>query len=380
MGIIETTAKSLLSKHKRIDGWFVCRYGMNLYRGCTHDCAYCDGRAEGYYVKGAFGQDVEVKINAPDLLQRELNPTRRRKPLKPGYVMIGGGVGDAYQPANETYQLARRVLAVLETYGFPVHILTKSCQVQRDLDIIARINDKQRAIVSMSLSSVDDAVARVFEPECSLPRDRLDTLSKFKRAGISTGVFLMPVIPFVSDTSEAIEASVRAALEAGVDFVIFGGMTLKTGRQRDHFTRVLDNFRPGLASAYARLYTENRWGTPNQNYHTAIYRTFARIADELGIAHRMPPRLYADIVDDTDRVVVMLDHLAYFHQLAGQPSPYGRAASAIAKHPHPISLIRSDLRATYGIGQEVEKIIQEILSTGSCCRLNTFFPKDQRAQ
>lgn len=98
MTIRETEAKSILRKHKRIDSWFISHYGMNLYRGCTHNCAYCDGRAEGYYVDGEFGEDVTVKVNAIEVLRRELNPKRKRTPFKRSFIMVGVVVGDGYQP------------------------------------------------------------------------------------------------------------------------------------------------------------------------------------------------------------------------------------------------------------------------------------------
>lgn len=115
----EIEAKSILRRQKRIDSWFVAPYGMNLYRGCTHGCVYCDGRSERYYVDGEFGRDVTVKINAVELLRRELDPARRRKALARGYVFLGGGVGDSYQSAEETYRLARGALEIMLERGRP---------------------------------------------------------------------------------------------------------------------------------------------------------------------------------------------------------------------------------------------------------------------
>jgi len=123
--INEIEAKSILRKQKKIDSWFLSRYGMNLYRGCTHNCVYCDGRAEGYYVEGEFGSDVAVKINALEVLRRELDPRRKRTPYKPGYVMVGGGVGDSYQPVEEKYELTRKTLLLLSEKKLPFQILTK---------------------------------------------------------------------------------------------------------------------------------------------------------------------------------------------------------------------------------------------------------------
>ena len=99
MGIEEIQARTLLRKQKKIDSWFIAPYGMNIYRGCQHNCIYCDGRFEKYRIKGDFGRDIEVKINAHEILQRELNPERKRKPMKRGFVFIGGGVSDSFQPA-----------------------------------------------------------------------------------------------------------------------------------------------------------------------------------------------------------------------------------------------------------------------------------------
>ncbi len=104
MSIKETEAKSILRKHKKIDSWFLSRYGMNLYRGCTHNCVYCDGRAEGYYVEGEFGKDVVVKVNAVEILKKELDPKRKRIPFKRGFILVGGGVGDSYQPIEKKIQ------------------------------------------------------------------------------------------------------------------------------------------------------------------------------------------------------------------------------------------------------------------------------------
>jgi DNA repair photolyase len=167
---------------------------MNLYRGCAHNCVYCDGRSERYQVDGAFGENVVVKTNAVEILRRELKPIGRRVKLKPSFIIVGGGVGDSYQPVEEQYQLTRRTLQLLREYRWPVHILTKSTLVERDLDIIKRINQQKRAIVSFSFSSTDAETSAVFEPHVPPPSERLKTLAFFKRNGVACGMFLLPVI------------------------------------------------------------------------------------------------------------------------------------------------------------------------------------------
>jgi DNA repair photolyase len=288
-------------------------------------------------------------------------------------VLIGGGVGDAYQRVEEKYGLARQALEIVEECAFPIHVLTKSCRVEQDLDVIEGINKKTGALVSMSLSTLDDNIASTFEPGCSPPSERVKTLSRFKKAGVATGIFLMPVIPFVTDSLESIGKVFDAATSADVDFIIFGGMTLKAGRQREHFMNVLNEFQPGLEPEYSMLYRDNRWGNASSEYYEAVNGAFLQVAANYKIPHRIPSRLYGDILDDNDRVVVMLEHLAYFHRTAGRSSPYRFAANSVSKLKEPLSSMRKELRKLNGVGAVTEKIIKEILDTGSCELLESFF-------
>ena len=235
MIIKEIEAKSILRKHKRIDSWFISCYGMNFYRGCTHNCIYCDGRSEKYQVEGEFGEEVGVKVNAIEILRRELDPRRKRVPLKKCFMMVGGGVGDSYQPVEKKYQLTRQALELLLEFNLPAHILTKSTLIERDIDILKKINKQTRAVVNFSFSSVDDEISAIFEPGAPLPSRRLETIVKFKQAGIPCGLFLMPVIPFITDAPDQIERTFQQANEIGVDYIIFSGMTLKDGRQKQYF-------------------------------------------------------------------------------------------------------------------------------------------------
>jgi DNA repair photolyase len=359
----EIKAKSIMLKHGKIDSWFVSRYGMNLYRGCTHSCLYCDGRSERYYVEGVFGENVVVKTNAVDVLRRELKPIGRRVKLKPSYIMLGGGVGDSYQPAEEKYQLTRRMLQLLCEYRWPVHILTKSTLVERDIDIIKRINQQNRAIVSFSFSSANDEVSAIFEPHVPPPSERLKTLAAFKKAGVACGMFLLPVIPFVTDTPEMIEETLEKAREVGVDFVIFGGMTLKTGRQKDYFYQALSERRPELVTKYEQIYKINEWGQATDEYYNSVNSVFNQAAKTHKLRRRMPPALYRDILWENDLVVVMLEQIDYFLRLEGERSSFGYAAYAISKLNAPLSTMKSRLSETSGVGAKTEQIILEILKT-----------------
>ncbi len=363
MAIQEIKAKSILLKRKKIDSWFVSRYGMNLYRGCGHSCIYCDGRSERYQIGGNFEEDIVVKANAVEILRNELKPIGRRVKLKPGYVMIGGGVGDSYQPLEEKYQLTRRTLQLLEEYRWPVHILTKSTLVERDMDVIKRINRQNRAIVSFSFSSANGKVSAIFEPNVPAPNKRFETIASFKKEGIACGVFLLPVIPFITDTPKMIVGTLRKAREIGVDFVVFGGMTLKAGKQKDHFYTVLGEKYPELIPKYEEIYEANEWGQATQTYYNSINSVYNRAAKMFGLKRRMPPTLFNDILWENDLVVVLLEQLDYFLQLEGKRSPFGYAAYSISKLKTPLSALKSKLRTINGVGEKTEQIIIEILNT-----------------
>jgi len=370
VNIREIKAKSILIKHKKIDSWFVSRYGMNLYRGCAHNCMYCDGRSERYQVEGVFEEDVAVKINAQEVLRKELKPIGRRAKLKPSYVMLGGGVGDSYQPLEEKYRLTRRTLQLLCEYRWPVHILTKSTLVERDIDIIERINKQNRAIVSFSFSSASDELSAFFEPNVPPPSERLKTLAFFKSKGVACGMFLLPVIPFITDTPEMISEALQKAREIGVDFIIFGGMTLKNGRQKEYFFSLLGEQYPELLAKYEQIYGDNKWGQATEEYYYTINSIFNELSRKFKVARRIPPALYSDILSENDLVVVMLEHLDYFLRLEGKRSSFGYAAYEISKLKSPLSTMKNILREIKGVGEKTEKIVLEIMETKNSAYYN----------
>ncbi|MFA5772285.1 MAG: radical SAM protein [Thermoplasmata archaeon] len=363
MPVKEIEAKSILRKHKKIDSWFVSCYGMNLYQGCTHNCVYCDGRSEGYYVSGEFGQDVSVKVNAIDILRRELNPKRKRIPFKRSFIMLGGGVGDSYQPVEKKYELARKALHLIYERNFPVHILTKSTLVKRDIDILKKINEMNRVIVSFSFSSVDDKISAIFEPGVPSPTERLETIAFFKKEGIACGMFLLPVIPFVTDGPELMDEAVRKAKEAGVDFIIFGGMTLKDGRQKDYFYNALSKSYPDLVAEYQKIYHGSKWGEATDEYYSSINLRFGSIAKKYRMPVRMPSALYSGILSKDDLVIVILEQIDYFLKIQGKKSSFGFAAYSISQLKEPLSAMKGKLQTIKGVGTEAEKIILEILET-----------------
>lgn len=371
MIIRDTEAKSVLLKHRKIDSWFISHYGMNLYRGCTHNCVYCDGRSERYHVDGIFGENVTVKTNAIEVLRRELNLLRRHAMLRSGFVMLGGGVGDSYQPIEKKCELTRKTLDLLCEYMWPVHILTKSTLVERDIDIIRKINRQNKAIVSFSFSSVNDELSSVFEPHVPPPSERLKTLALLKKEGVACGMYLLPVIPFITDTPELIQETLRKAHETGVDFVIFGGMTLKEGRQKNYFFDLLKEIRPELVAKYEQIYTGNEWGNATEEYYSSINSVFNQTARTYGMPRRIPLALYKSILRENDLVVVMLEHIDYFLRLEGKRSSFGYAAYAISRLDRPLSTMKGDLKKIKGVGEKTERMILEIIETGNSAYYNS---------
>ncbi len=371
MIIKEFEAKSILRKYKRIDSWFVSCYGMNFYRGCTHNCVYCDGRAEKYQVDGEFGEEVTVKINAIEILHRELDPKRKRVPLKKCFMMVGGGVGDSYQAVEKKYQLTRRALELMLEFNLPAHVLTKSTLIERDIDLLKKINEQSRSIVNFSFSSMDDEVSAIFEPRVPPPSQRLETIEKFKQAGIACGLFLMPVIPFVTDTPEQIEKVFEKAKEIGVDYIIFSGMTMKDGRQKQYFWDVLKKYYPDLIAEYQLIFQPNEWGQATEEYYASLHQTFLPIAKKYKIPIRMPLYLFGDILTENDLVEVLLGQIDYLCKIQGRSSPFGYAAYSISQLKQPLSSMRNNLQKLKGVGRTTEQVILEILDTGK----STYYDK-----
>ncbi len=360
--IHKINAKSILRKSRRIDSWFVARYGMNLYRGCGHDCIYCDGRTEKYQVEGDFGSEVGVKINALEIIHAELDPAKKRTPLTPSFILLGGGVGDAYQPVEKKYKLARGALELMLETGWPVEILTKSTLVLRDLDLIKQIHAQKRAVVNFSFSSVDETLSKIFEPGVPSPAERLDAIREIRRQAIPCGLFFMPVLPYLTDTREQLEKTLSAARDAGVMYVVFGGLTLKPGRQRSHYYMILEQNFPELLTKYQEIYGDNPYGSATGTYYQALEKRYFSVIRKKGLPVRMPAELYADILDENDRVVVMLDQIDYMLKLRNAQSSYGFAAHTLSQLTQPLSEIR-ELKSLKGIGPQIEKVIREILET-----------------
>lgn len=278
MEVREIEARTLLQPVRQPDEWFGLDYGMNLYRGCQHQCVYCDTRSECYGLDG-FSREVLVKANALELLEREL-PRKRRK----GVVGLGS-MNDAYMPLERERRLTRRALEALLRHGFPLHVLTKSDLVLRDLDLLREIA-RVFAAVSFSLTTADDTLARVLEPGAPAPSARFAAMRGLADAGIRTGVVLMPVLPFLTDEEASVVEVVRRSAAHGATYAIAAfGMTLRD-RQRSFYYETLDRHFPGLRPRYEKAFGERYSASARRP--RALAEAFARACAEAGISPRFP--------------------------------------------------------------------------------------------
>jgi DNA repair photolyase len=275
-------AKSLVRTNKRSRD-----INLNPYQGCSHDCAYCDGKAERYNMHADFATRIRAKANAPELLEiflrsKGFSPVNRertgtladfsaeaKKSLKKTSpekftINISGGVCDIYQPAEAETGLSRRLMQLVYDYDFPIFLLTKNKLVLKDLDLLKKINASQGATVAMSVTFADDDLRAKFEPGASTTQERFDTLWALHDAGIRTGIWALPMLPWIGDTDANVEAIMAGAKEAGVEWIICSGLTLKPGRQKDAFMMLIDRDYPELRENYRRLYAnESKYGTPD---------------------------------------------------------------------------------------------------------------------
>lgn len=232
------TAKGILSAQN----------GMNLYRGCRHGCIYCDSRSACYRMEHPF-EDIEVKQNALTLLEDALR--RKRRPC----MIATGSMSDPYTPPEEELRYTRRALELILQYGFGITLLTKSSLVLRDLDLLQRINSQTKCVVQMTLTTWEESLCRILEPNVSTTTERFAALMKLKEAGIPTVVWLCPILPFLNDTAENINRLLDCCEQAGVRGIVqFGmGVTLRQGN-REYFYRQLDRHFPGLKERYISTY------------------------------------------------------------------------------------------------------------------------------
>nr|MDO8115249.1 radical SAM protein [Candidatus Sigynarchaeota archaeon] len=275
--------KGIVNKLKYIDSWFWCRYTINPYNGCEHDCIYCDGRSRKYNMHDDFEDTIYVKQGAAAMLDDRI---RRSRSMLPDVTTMGG-VCDAYQAGEKDYKVTLEILEVLLKHGFPVYLLTKSDLITRDIDVISAINQTAWAAVSFTITTTDPAVARVLEPRASTPSKRLAALKAFKDAHpeIQAGIAYMPIVPFLEDSDESIDQVLGSVKDAGGTFVLFApGMSLREGQQ-EYFLARLKAAYPREHDLLVQQFINDE--SFRKQYITEMNKKLLAACNKLGLDHRM---------------------------------------------------------------------------------------------
>jgi DNA repair photolyase len=245
--------------------------GMNIYRGCTHGCIYCDSRSLCYRMDHDF-EDIEIKRDAPQILEAQLQ--RKRKPC-----MIGtGAMCDPYMHIEEELEITRQCLLLIEKYGFGLAIQTKSARIMRDMDILKAINENLKCVVQITLTTYDEDLCRKIEPNVSTTEERFRVLEAMREAGIPTVVWLGPILPFINDTEENLRGLLGYCVDANVQGILsFGfGVTMREGN-REYFYSKLDELFPGMKQKYiSRFGNAYVCNSPESGRLTGIFRAECR--------------------------------------------------------------------------------------------------------
>ena len=247
------------------------RFGMNIYRGCSHGCIYCDSRSRCYQFTHAF-EDIEVKQNAPELLEQALKSKRQK-------AMIGtGSMSDPYMHCEEELELTRKCLEIICRHGFGAAIQTKSDRILRDIDLLEEINRRAKCVVQITLTTWDKRLCGILEPNVCNTQRRVEVLDEMRKRGIPTIVWLTPILPFINDTEENIKAILEACAQVKVKGIICFdmGLTLREG-DREYYYAALDREFPGLKEKYIRTYgNAYELSSLNSRQLMDLFRSFCR--------------------------------------------------------------------------------------------------------
>lgn len=269
--------KNILSKVEHGEEWFGADYNINLYRGCSHGCIYCDSRSRCYQID--HFDTIKRKKNAIEILHKELAAKKKKG------VISMGSMSDPYNPLEKECQYTKQSLELIHLYGFGVSITTKSDLILRDMDLLKKINQKNDVIVQITITTADDELCKKIEPGVCVSSKRFEVIKTLGQEGIFTGILLSPVLPFITDTEENIKKIVQLAHQNGAKFIYtYMGMTLRDD-QRDYYYKKLDELFPHMRSQYEKNY---------RNYYLCIslnrrrlYHVFQKECEKYGILYKM---------------------------------------------------------------------------------------------
>lgn len=270
-------AKTILTKVKYGDEWYGIDYNMNLYKGCSHRCIYCDSRSNCYHIDNF--DIVRGKENAITILEQELSKKREK-----GVVGIGA-MSDTYNPLEKQYEQTRQALKLILKYGFGVSIDTKSDLILRDIDLLKEINTRNNVIVKFTITTPKDELSKIIEPNVIETSKRLKAIKELSENGIFVGIMMNPVLPFITDNENDIKELVKLAYNSGAKFIqTYMGMTLREN-QRVYYYKKLDEHFRGLKEKYIKYYGE-KYNCIVPNYKRK-FDVFVAECNKYGILYKM---------------------------------------------------------------------------------------------
>jgi DNA repair photolyase len=377
----EYECKSMLRMHKYVDNWFWSSATVSPYKACEHACNYCDGRSQKYHASEDFDQIVHVKINAPDVLRKELNRLfpgqktlsdfregeKKYRKLKP-VIAVSSGISDAYQPIEKKYGLTRKLLEILKDFSMPTYVMTKSDVVLRDLDLLSEINERAWCNVSFSVSTLDKKISKIFEPRATPPKKRLEAMRTIASEGILAGVTYIPIIPYITDSNEQLEKTISNSKESDAGYILAGTMTMRD-QQAKRFYEILNMHYPELVEKYKTLYSGGY--DPQGKYWRELFPKIKALCNKYDILNYIPRHIPDVEMKKNLETSTMLFLIAYFLSLEGErykAESYRRLGQAIEKMDSNIEELSRDkkLNEIKGIGTKTAKLIEEFLETGKC--------------
>lgn len=290
------SAKTMVTKTKNAL-WFGTDYNMNIYRGCSHGCIYCDSRSDCYHVERF--DEVRAKENSALLLEKELSSKKKTG------VIGTGAMSDPYNPFEKTYELTREALKVINRNEFGVAIATKSDLISRDIDILKAIMAHSPVLAKITVTAAQDELSRKVEPHAPTSSERFKAIEALAKEGVFVGVLLMPVLPFIEDNTENIEAIIKMACDSGAKFIYPGfGVTLRQN-QRDYYYNALDKTFPGMKSKYIQSFGEAySCASPNAK---VLYQLLKKQCEEKGMLYKMKDIISAYKKGYEDKQISLFD-------------------------------------------------------------------------
>jgi DNA repair photolyase len=368
---IEKEFKTILNVSKFIDSWFWVRYGVNPYNGCQFGCIYCDSRSAKYHLPTDFENTILVKKSIGTMLDKRLTNARTLLPDVTGT----GGTTDPYQPAERKYENTKQCLQVLAKHRYPVLVGTKSGLVLRDLDLLENIGKNTWCTVGITITTTDPEKAKFLETSAPSPETRLNAIRtiKEKTTHIQAGVWLIPVVPFLTDSDNDLEEVIRASKEASADFILFGGGMTMRDMQANWFLKHLQERDRDLIKNYEELYqfkynpdTYSGQYEPSKKYSTAITRKFLTLAEKYHIPTRIRRYIPHDFRRDNYIIAEKLLNEAYQLQALGKPwSNKFWAGQNIQNLKEPIYSIlkRNELQKIRNVNGDIESFIKEYFAS-----------------